>query len=286
MFRGVITALATPFDEDLNIDFESLENLIEYQKENGVDGILIFGTTGESPSITDEEFVKVLEFAKKYRDDLTILVGIGSNNTQKTVEKAKKVLDMGYENTLVVVPYYNKPNPSGMYLHFSKVADTGINVMVYDVPGRTGTYIRPEILKRLRDNYNNIVSLKYASADFDRLMKHLMNLDEDFTILSGDDNLTVPMISIGVQGVVSVASNVYPAIVKEMVSAALNGEFEEARELHFRLYPIFKSLFVETNPVPVKYALYRKGIIKSPAVRPPLGELSAESRATIEESLL
>lgn len=286
MFRGVITALATPFDEDLNIDFESLENLIEYQKENGVDGILIFGTTGESPSVSDEEFVKVLEFAKKYRDDLTILVGIGSNNTQKTVEKAKKVLDMGYENALVVVPYYNKPNPSGMYLHFSKVADTGINVMVYDVPGRTGTYIRPEILKRLRDNYNNIVSLKYASADFDRLMKHLMNLDEDFTILSGDDNLTVPMISIGIQGVVSVASNVYPAIVKEMVSAALNGEFEEARELHFRLYPIFKSLFVETNPVPVKYALYRKGIIKSPAARPPLGELSAESKATIEESLL
>ncbi len=286
MFRGVITALATPFDEDLNIDFESLENLIEYQKENGVHGVLIFGTTGESPSVSDEEFVKVLEFAKKYRDDLTILVGIGSNNTQKTVEKAKKVLDMGYENALVVVPYYNKPNPSGMYLHFSKVADTGINVMVYDVPGRTGTYIRPEILKKLRDNYNNIVSLKYASADFDRLMKHLMNLDEDFTILSGDDNLTVLMISIGVQGVVSVASNVYPAIVKEMVSAALNGEFEEARELHFRLYPIFKSLFVETNPVPVKYALYRKGIIKSPAVRPPLGELSAESKATIEESLL
>ncbi len=285
MFRGVITALATPFDEDLNIDFGSLENLIEFQKENGVDGILIFGTTGESPSITDEEFVKVLEFAKKYRDDLTILVGIGSNNTQKTVEKAKKILEMGYENALVVVPYYNKPNTTGMYIHFSKVAETGVKVMVYDVPGRTGTFIRPETLKKLRENHDNIVSLKYASADFDRLMKHLMNLDEDFTILSGDDNLTVPMISIGVQGVVSVASNVYPAVVKEMVSSALKGDFETARELHFKMYPVFKALFVETNPVPVKYALYKKGIIKSPVVRPPLGELSAESKEAVEKAL-
>ncbi len=285
MFRGVITALVTPFDENLNIDFESLENLIEFQKENGVDGILIFGTTGESPSITDEEFVRVLEFVKRYRDDIPVLVGIGSNNTQKTVEKARKILEMGYENALVVVPYYNKPNPTGMYVHFSRVAETGINVMVYDVPGRTGTFIKPETLRKLQENHRNILSLKYASSDFDRLAQHLINARQDFTVLSGDDNLTVPMISIGVQGVVSVASNVYPAVVKEMVSSALDEDFKTARELHFKLYPVFRALFVETNPVPVKHALYKKGIIKSPAVRPPLGELAAQSKETVEKAL-
>ncbi len=283
--KGVWTALITPFDENLEIDYESLEKLIEFQIENKVDGILVFGTTGESPTIEDEEFFNTLKFLKRYRKDIDFVVGTGTNNTKRSVEKTRKVLDLGFDKVLVVAPYYNKPNFNGIYEHYRQIALTGAKIVVYEVPSRVSISIPLDIIKKLKDDFgDNIIALKFSNNDLDLLSRIMLEV-KSLNILSGDDNLTLPMMALGAVGVVSVLSNVFPSEIRELVYYCLNGEFSKAREIHYKMYKLFKLAFIETNPIPIKYMAYKRKLIKTSHLRLPLFELSEKSRLMIDEML-
>ncbi len=283
--KGVWTALITPFDENLEIDYSSLEKLVEFQIENKVDGIVVFGTTGESPTIEDEEFFNTLKFLKQYQNDIDFIVGTGTNNTKRSVEKTRKVLDLGFNKVLVVAPYYNKPNFNGLYEHYRQIALTGAKIVVYEVPSRVLISIPLDIIKKLKDDFgDNIIALKFSNSDLDllsRIILEVRNLD----ILSGDDNLTLPMMALGAVGVVSVLSNVFPSEIRELVYYCLNGEFSKAREIHYKMYKLFKLAFIETNPIPIKYIAYKRKLIKTASLRLPLFELSEKSKVMIDEIL-
>mgnify|MGYP000053034321 CR=1 FL=1 len=281
--KGVWTALITPFDDNLKIDYESLEKLINYQIENNIDGIVLFGTTGESPTIEEEEFFKVLKFIKNFNID--IIVGTGTNNTKKTIERTKKVMDIGFYKFLIVSPYYNKPNFNGLYQHFKNILLTDAKIVIYEIPSRTGISIPIEVLKILKDEFkDNILALKFSNSDLDLLSRIILEI-KNLNVLSGDDNLTLPMMSLGAVGVISVLSNIYPKEIRELVYSALNGDFIKAREIHYKMYKLFKLAFLETNPIPIKYIAYKKNLIKTPYLRLPLSELSEKNKEIIENFL-
>ncbi len=262
----VWTALVTPYREDGSINYDEYARLLEDQHRAGVDGVLVLGTTGEAPSLSDEEKMTLYEFAvKNAPKGLRLMAGTGTNNLKKTVYWTRKVMEMGYEYALVVVPYYLKTSQEGLYRYFRKVAEeTDARIVLYNVPGRTGTNMTPDTVIRL-SQVPNIVGIKEASGSDDAVSEIVGGTPDDFIVLSGDDSKTLPFLSIGAVGVVSVASNVFPHLVVRMVR-------ERSRELHHLLYPLFKVLFLEPNPIPVRYAMellgYRVGPYRLPLVEP------------------
>jgi len=275
----VITAMVTPFDENLKIDYPSLEKLINHLVENGTDAILVAGTTGESPTLTHEEEWELLKFViEKNNGRAKIIAGAGSNCTDTAVMMAKKFETMGADAILSVVPYYNKPNQRGIEEHFSAIAEAvKLPIILYNIPGRTGVNMLPKTVANLAKKYKNIVAVKQSNGDLDLISEMKQECPDDFVIYSGDDSLTLPMLSIGAYGVISVASHVAGNEVKKMISTFKNGKVQEALDLHKRLFPLFKKLFMCPNPIPVKEALSEMKIMNN-YVRKPLVTMNDQER--------
>lgn len=282
MFKGSMVAIVTPFREG-EVDYEALQELIEFQIENGTDVIVPCGTTGESATLSHAEHDKVVEFiVEKTRRRVKVIAGAGSNNTREALRLTRHAEEAGADGALVITPYYNKPTQNGMIQHFEKLAaETDIPLVLYNVPGRTGVRLEPETVAEL-SRRDNIVAIKEACGSIDQV-NQILNLC-DITVISGDDMLTFPMMAVGAKGVISVAANIVPKEVSQMVHAALESRWEEAREKHFHLYNIFQAMFIETNPIPAKTSLAMMGKIKE-EFRLPICSLSAESRVKLEKIL-
>jgi len=282
MFKGTFTALITPFNASGSVDYGCLKVIIEHQIEHGVDGVIPVGTTGESPTLTVEEHLKVIETAVAVASKkIKVIAGTGANATDEAIELTREAKALGADGTLQATPYYNKPNQEGLFRHFSAIADLGLPVMLYNVPGRTGREIAIETIVRLA-THPSIVSVKEAGGDANRvsLIRAACSID----VLSGDDALTLPMLSVGAVGVVSVASNLIPREVSNMTRFARNGDFVEALDIHDRCFPLFRDLFIDTNPVPVKYAMARLGRCAE-VYRLPLCEMSDKNKAIVDATL-
>lgn len=282
MLRGTYTALVTPFSSN-QVDYNKIAELVEEQIQAGVEGIVPVGTTGESPTVTFEEHPKVVEqVVKTANGRCTVIAGTGGNATEEAVNLTKIAASAGADATLQVTPYYNKPTQEGLYRHFSTVAEQGgLPVVLYNVPGRTGKEIEVDTIARLA-NHENVVAVKEASPNVDRVSQ-LVN-QCNITLLSGDDSLTLPRMSVGAEGVISVVSNIVPARVAAMVNAALGGDLSEASRLHKELFPLYRDLFIETNPIPIKAAMAMAGKIEE-EYRLPLCPLGSENRATLKKTL-
>jgi 4-hydroxy-tetrahydrodipicolinate synthase len=285
MFRGTFTALVTPF-RDGAIDTSAFAKLIEAQIAAGITGIVAVGTTGESPTLSHEERQEVVRLAVTTANKrCQVLAGTGSNATQHAVADTKMAEKLGVDGTLLVAPYYNKPSQEGLFRHFKTIADaTSLPIMLYNIPGRCGVDIVPDTVARLAKECRNIVSIKEASGSVERISELRMRLPEPFTILSGDDSLTLPFMSVGAAGVVSVASNLFPAEVCALVHAFESGDVRSATNLHHKMFPLFKDLFIEPNPVPVKTALGWCGAM-SCEVRLPLCDMSEANQARLRKTL-
>lgn len=284
LFRGVTTAMITPFLSDGSVDFDGLRKNIRHQLDNGISGLLPLGTTGETPTLTEEEKEKIVRTVVGEADGkVPVMVGVGTNSTEKTIKNAEQAKAWGADALLVVTPYYNKPTQEGIIAHFHSVCDaTDLPVVVYNIQGRTGTNIETNTLKSVAEK-ENIIAVKEASGNIHQMMDVLENIPE-IAVYSGDDGMTFPLICLGGQGVISVVSNILPGLVVEMVSAGLAGNMERARQLHFKLLPIFKAAFIETNPCPVKYAMGQLGLAGGP-VRLPLVEIKESSKKVIDTVL-
>ena len=286
MYRGTFTALVTPFTADNRVDTDAFRKLIDFQFDNGITGIVPVGTTGESPTLTYEEHKRVIALAVEYaRGRGPVIGGTGSNGTDEAIELTAAAEAAGCEAVLQVCPYYNKPSPEGLFQHFKAIADsTKCKVILYSIPGRSSIEIGVDTTVRLAAACPNIVCMKEAGGSVERVSALRAAVPETFTILSGDDSLTLPFMSVGAVGVISVASNIVPAEVAALVSAALAGDYAKARALHFRLYPLFKDLFIEPNPVPVKFALAAQGRM-TPDVRLPLCEMAPATAAKLTATI-
>jgi 4-hydroxy-tetrahydrodipicolinate synthase len=286
MFRGTFTALVTPF-RDGAIDVAAFEKLIEDQIAAGITGIVAVGTTGESPTLSHEERQELIRLAvATAKKRCQVLAGTGSNATQHAVADTKMAEKLGADGALLVAPYYNKPSQEGLFRHFKTIADTtaALPIMLYNIPGRCGVDIASETVTRLAKKCSNIVTIKEASGSVERVSELRARLPESFTILSGDDSLTLPFMSVGAVGVVSVASNLFPAEVCALVRAYECGDAKLALNLHRKIFPLFKDLFIEPNPVPVKTALSWRGAM-SGEVRLPLCEMSESNQARLRKTL-
>lgn len=282
MWGGAYTALVTPFARDGQVDWPRLRELVEFQIENGIDGLVPVGTTGESPTLDYDEHKRVIEeVVAAARGRVKVIAGTGGNSTQEAIELTLHAQKAGVQATLQVTPYYNKPTQGGLIAHFSAVADLGLPVVLYNVPGRSSCEIAIETVAQLA-RHPNIVAVKEAGGSVDRVSRILDACDID--VLSGDDALTLPMMSVGAIGVISVASNVLPRGVRDLVHAAMEGRWDDARALHRRYYRLFSDLFLETNPQPVKAALALMGRIEE-TYRLPLCPVSAETRAQLAATL-
>lgn len=279
---GCFTAIVTPFRGG-SVDFPALGALLDEQLAAGIDGIVPVGTTGESPTLDFSEHKKVIEFvAEAVAGRCKIIAGTGGNATREAVDLTRHAASLSVDATLQVTPYYNKPMPEGLYRHFATVADEGgLPVVVYNVPGRTSREVDIPTISRLAE-HPGIVAVKEAGGSVDRVSAILDACD--IAVLSGDDSLTLPMMVVGAVGVISVASNILPDAVCALVHAALDGRWSEARELHQKLYPLFRDLFVETNPIPVKAGLAMLGKIAE-EYRLPLCRIGDEGRETLRASM-
>lgn len=276
----VITAMVTPMDKERRVDYKGMEVLAKHLTDNGTDTILVAGTTGESPTLTFEEELELLGTVRSVVGKSSkIVMGAGSNCTETAVNAAKRAASSGADVLLSVVPYYNKPSQKGIYEHFSSIAkavkDTPI--ILYNIPGRTGANMTPDTVAKLTNDFDNIVGLKQSFPDLDVITELKEKLPSDVAIYCGDDSLTLPMLSLGAHGVISVASHVVGKEVKAMVRSFKEGKLEDALKLHLHLAPLFRKLFMAPNPVPVKYALSKVDII-SDYVRRPLVELSEDEK--------
>src|SRR6267143_3147376 len=285
MFRGTFTALVTPFREGA-IDFLALEKLIESQIAAGIDGVVAVGTTGESPTLTHDEREEVIRFTiQNANKRCLVLAGTGSYSTRDAIEATRAAERLGADGALLVAPYYNKPSQEGLFRHFEAIAkSTDLQLLLYNIPGRCGVDIGAETVTRLASACPNIVSIKEASGSVDRVSELRARLPEAFTILSGDDGLTLPFMSVGAVGVVSVASNLLPAEICELVQSFMSGDCKRAERLHRKLYWLFKDLFIEPNPVPVKTALAWRGLM-SAEVRLPLCEMTVANQERLRKTL-
>ncbi len=281
MYEGVFTALVTPFTEEGKIDEQALRRLVDFQIEEGIDGLVPVGTTGESPTLGAEETEAVIRITvEQARGRVPVIAGAGSNSTDKAIHLTAAAKKLGAAASLQVAPYYNKPTAEGFYRHFTAIADAvDLPMVVYNIPGRTGKNIENSTMLRLA-GHRNIVAVKEASGDVSQMMNLISQKPAAFAVLSGDDNLAFPLIALGGKGVISVASNLVPGRMKEMVSAALQGKWDKARELHYKLLPLFKAIFIETNPIPIKAALAMKGLMKE-VYRLPMCPLAEENRKTL-----
>jgi len=255
MFEGVLPAIITPFKRNsaLEIDLEGLRSNIEFLLDQGIHGIVPCGSTGESATLSFEEHEQVVEVTiDTVNGKVPVLAGTGSNNTAEAVRLTEASKDLGADGALIISPYYNKPNRSGLIKHYTKLADIDIPVVMYNVPGRTGQNLPPDLVIELA-RHPNIVGIKEASGDVSQVSRIIEGtLDEDFMVLSGDDNLTLPILCLGGSGVISVAANVEPARMVSMFDHFCEGELEEALERHYELSPLFRAMFIDTNPIPVK----------------------------------
>jgi len=287
MFEGVIPAIITPFlrNPTLDLDLDGLRSNIEFLLENGVHGIVPCGSTGESATLTFEEHEKVIEVAIDVAGGkVPVIAGTGSNNTAEAVRLTKAAKDMGADGVLVISPYYNKPNRSGLVKHYTALADLDIPVIMYNVPGRTGQNLPPDLVAELA-RHPDIVGIKEASGDIGQISRIIeATLDEDFVVISGDDNITLPILALGGAGVISVAANVEPARMVAMFEAFCEGDLEEALDMHYALSPLFRAMFIDTNPIPVKKAVELRGMAGGPP-RLPLDELDAEKTKKLAEVL-
>src|SRR5438045_1739270 len=285
MFRGIFTALVTPFRNG-RIDDSAFKKLVEAQIAAGITGIVAIGTTGESPTLSHKEREHVIRLAVATANKrCLVLAGTGSNATQHAVADTTTAEKLGVDGALLVAPYYNKPSQEGLFRHFKTIADaTSLPIMLYNIPGRCSVDILPETVVRLAKECRNIVSIKEASGSVERVSELRRRLPEPFTILSGDDSLTLPFMAVGAVGVVSVASNLFPSEVCALVRACESGDLKSAAKLHRTLLPLFKDLFIEPNPVPVKTSLGWRGAIAG-EVRLPLCELSEANQARLRKTL-
>lgn len=286
MFTGTYTAIVTPFN-DGTIDEKALERMVKAQVRAGVDGVVPVGTTGESPTVDYDEHIRIIELVVKYSAGrIKVLAGTGGNSTSEAIYLTKHAAEAGADGSLQVAPYYNKPTQEGIFQHFLHVArDTRLPIVLYSIPGRCGVEIGVETVARLAKQCKNIVGIKEAGGNADRVTQLRAALGPKFEILSGDDSLTLPFMSVGAQGVISVASNVIPSQVVRMVRAFSEGRASEAMKLHHKYYPLFKNLFIETNPVPVKAALAMMGIIKE-EYRLPLVTMNPKNREILRSTLV
>jgi len=290
--RGVGVALVTPFHEDGSLDEATLQSLVEWHIDEGTDFLVPCGTTGENPALTTDEHLRVVELVvAAAKGHVPVLAGAGSNSTRYAVDLALEVIERGADAILTITPYYNKPSPDGLLRHFSAQADAveamkpGFPLIVYNVPGRTGCNIAPDTLRRLADTIPNIVGVKEASADLAQIETILAERDKDFLVLSGDDAWTLPLLALGADGVVSVAANEIPGLMKQMVSAALEGNYATARSIHERILPLMTGNFIESNPIPVKTAMKMMGRIPSDHLRSPLAAMTPANRDRMRDIL-
>jgi 4-hydroxy-tetrahydrodipicolinate synthase len=276
ILTGAITALVTPF-EGGNVAYAELRSLVDWQIKQGINGLVPVGTTGESPTLDNSEHMDVIRCVIEYTQGrVPVIAGTGSNSTKEAVNLTTEAHAAGADAMLVVAPYYNRPTPEGLFQHFCAIADaTDRPIVLYSVPGRCGIEISVGVVERLRARYPHVNYIKEAGGSVDRVDQLLQALGDSVTVLSGDDSLTLPFMSVGAKGVISVASNLYPKAVAQLTAHALKGDYTKARNLHRKLYPVFRSIFVESNPSPVKAAMARSKIIGSDEVRAPLCPLSA-----------
>jgi 4-hydroxy-tetrahydrodipicolinate synthase len=284
-FTGVFPAMTTPFHDDERIDFETLRGNARRLERAGVDGLVPVGTTGESATMTHDEHVEVIEAVVEAVDDVPVIAGSGSNNTREALDLSRRAEAAGADGLLLISPYYNKPEPDGMEAHFRAVADeVDLPQVIYNVPSRTGRNIAVETAVNLA-SHSDIVGYKAASGDMNRICEVIERTrEEPFSVLSGDDSMTLPVVATGGTGCISVAANVEPERCVAMVGAALESGMERARELHYELGPLFRTLFVETNPIPIKEAMAMRGHMPR-TMRPPLSSLSGEHRERLRSVL-
>ncbi|MFP4111787.1 MAG: 4-hydroxy-tetrahydrodipicolinate synthase [Candidatus Woesearchaeota archaeon] len=277
MFRGTFTAIITPFTEDNKIDEDALKKLIDFQIENGVSGLVPCGTTGESPTLSHEEHDKVIELAIKYANKkVPVIAGTGSNSTAEAIRLTRHAKEAGADAALVVNPYYNKPTQLGLYKHFKAVADSvDIPIVIYNIKGRTAVNLETKTLVKLTNECPNIIAVKEASGDISQMKDVISNTKENFCVLSGDDGITLDLIKAGGDGIISVAANIMPKKMSEMVKNALEGNMEEAEKQNQDLNDFFEVEFIETNPIPIKTALAMQGRCKE-IFRLPMCELESE----------
>ena len=271
----VLTAMVTPFDQNLNVDYQKAAELAKRLVATGSDGLVVAGTTGESPTLSNEEKLKLFKtVVEAVGDNTLVLAGTGSNCTKSTIELTKAAEDTGVDGVMLVTPYYNKPPQAGMYKHFGDVAKaTKLPILLYNVPGRTSCNMLPDTICKLGDDFENIVAVKEASGMLDSVAEIRSKAKKDFIIYSGDDNLTLPVMAVGGDGIVSVASHVAGLMMQEMIAAFLAKDTLKAAELHRKLLPLFKVIFISTNPIPIKAAM---GLVGLPcgSLRPPLVDIS------------
>lgn len=286
-FKKVWTAIITPFNKDGSIDWVAFDTLMDMQLKASVTGIVISGTTGEAPTLTDEEFVELIKKAKeKVKDKCLIMAGSGTNNTKRSIEKTKLAVDAGADAILLVNPYYNKPTQQGLYLHFKAVAEsTNLPVILYNIKGRTGVNLETRTLCKLVKEVKNIIGVKEASGDLNQIKSVCEQNLENFIILSGDDHITYEIMKdYGAHGVISVASNIIPGKIVQMIDLIQDGKNEEAEEINKELSQLYETLFIETNPIPVKYAAYLMKISQN-AYRLPMCEISEENGKCVKDLL-
>ncbi len=286
LFGRVVTAMVTPFDEHLNIDYPAVEKLVEHLIKNGSSSIVVAGTTGESPTLEHDEKAALLKAVIKFSNKRAkVIMGTGTNDTRSTINASQEAEAAGADALLVVAPYYNKPNQDGLKAHFSAVAQkTSLPIMIYNIPGRTGVNLSPETTIALASEHGNILALKDSTGGVEQVQDIARLAGGSFRIYSGDDNLTLAMLSIGACGVISVASHVIGNELKEMIELFFAGKLDEARSLHYQYLPLMKGLFIAPNPTCVKYALSKMGICQS-HLRLPLVPLAKNQEEVMDELL-
>ena len=285
-FRGVTTAMVTPFHADGSIDFDSFGQLIEHQIAGGVKGLLPCGSTGEAATLSHIEHAEIFRFVvEQVNGRARVLAGTGSNSTAEAIELTQAAEKAGVDAVLLITPYYNKPSQAGLLMHYRNIAAaTGLPIVLYDIPGRTQVKLHIETVSRLSE-VPNIQGIKDACGSLANTSELRANLPSDFAIFSGDDALTLPMMAVGADGVISVASHLLPTLLNEMLEHYSMGRTMQARAVHFRLLPLMQALFLEPNPCPVKYCLLRTGVIANAQVRLPLVTVSPETAATLDKEL-
>ena len=286
LFQGSIVALVTPMDSHGEVDFENLKKLVEFHINAGTDAIVSVGTTGESATLSIDENVKaILKTVEFAAGRIPVIAGTGANATSEAITMTKLLNNSGISGCLSVVPYYNKPTQEGMYQHFKAIAEcTDLPQILYNVPGRTGSDLQPETVGRLA-KIKNIVGIKEATGDVSRVQKIKQLAGNDFIVLSGDDATSLEAMKLGAEGVISVTNNIAPVEMAKMCHLAREGKFEEAEKINQRLMPLHKNLFIESNPIPVKWACYKLGLIQEPTLRLPLTVLSEKAQPSVLEAL-
>lgn len=284
-FGQVLTAMVTPFDEQMKLDLEKARKLVPYLIENGSDGLVVGGTTGESPTLTKDEKLSLFKLVKEVaQNKAKVIAGTGSYSTEESIKLTKEAEKIGVNGVMLVVPYYNRPTQKGLFEHFKAIATaTNLPVMLYNVPSRTGRNMEPDTVSKLAQ-IPNVIAIKEATGDMDQTSALRGMLPPEFAIYSGDDSLTLPLLALGAKGVVSVASHIVGNQIKQMINAFNKGQIKEALIIHLRLMPIFKALFVVTNPVPVKMALNMINVDVG-GVRLPLVEAGESEIKILQDAL-